>query len=403
MKITAIETIRLKDFANSIWVEVHTDAGIVGLGETHFAVAPIETWVHEWAAPYLLGQDPLAIERHNRHFLTFYLGFASTGMEVRGASAIDIALWDILGQDTGKSICQLLGGASRERIRTYNTCAGYHYMRKNPEQAVSNWGLGGRADPRRPYEDLDAFLNRADELAESLIAEGYQGMKIWPFDPYAEASNGTHISADELKVALGPFEKIRKAVGDRIDIHVEFHSLWNLPMAIRLAKALEPFQPYWFEDPLKMSNLDALADYARRTNVWVTASETLGTRFGFRELFEKQAVSVCMFDIGWTGGITEAKKIAAMAEAYHLPIAPHDCTGPVLLAAAVHLSQNASNTLVQEVVRSYYHEWYRDIVTERPPLEGGYIRIPEGSGLGTKLLPDLKRRPDAIVRRSALG
>jgi L-alanine-DL-glutamate epimerase-like enolase superfamily enzyme len=227
-------------------------------------------------------------------------------------------------------------------------------------------------------------------------------MKIWPFDPYAEASNGTHISPAELKVALSPFDRIRKAVGDHIDIHVEFHSMWNLPMAIKLAQALEPYQPYWFEDPLKMSNLDALADYARRTNVWVTASETLGTRFAFRELFEKRAVSVCMFDIGWTGGLTEAKKIAGMAEAYHLPIAPHDCTGPVLLTAAVHLSQNATNTLVQEVVRSYYHEWYRDIVTELPPLESGYIRIPDGPGLGTKLLPDLKRRPDAIVRRSTL-
>ncbi len=132
----------------------------------------------------------------------------------------------------------------------------------------------------------------------------------------------------------------------------------------------------------------------------MTASETLGTRFAFRELFEKRAVSVCMFDIGWTGGITEAKKIAAMAEAYHLPVAPHDCTGPVLLAAAVHLSQNAPNTLVQEVVRSYYHDWYCDIVTELPPLENGYIRIPDGPGLGTRLLPDLKKRPDAIVRRS---
>ncbi len=178
-------------------------------------------------------------------------------------------------------------------------------------------------------------------------------MKIWPFDPYAEASNGTHISAADLKKALTPFEKIRKTVGDRIDIHVEFHSLWNLPMAIRLAKALEPFDPYWYEDPLKMDNLDALADYAHRTRVWVTASETLGTRWAFRELFEKQAVSVAMLDIGWTGGITESKKIATMAEAYQLPVAPHDCTGPVMLTAAVHLSLNCTNTLVQEVVRAF--------------------------------------------------
>lgn len=401
MKITAIETVRLEGFDNSIWVEVHTDAGIVGLGETHFAVRPIETWVHEWAAPYLLGKDPLRIDAHSRHFLNFYLGFASTGTEVRGASAIDIALWDTLGQDTGKSICQLLGGATRERVPVYNTCAGYQYMRRKPEQSVGNWGLAKR-DPQRPYEDLDAFLNNAGELAESLIEEGYRGMKIWPFDPYAEASNGTHISAEDLKVALSPFEKIRKAVGDRIDIHVEFHSMWNLPMAIKLAEALECFQPYWYEDPLKMSNLDALADYARRTRIWVTASETLGTRWSFRPLFEKQAVSICMFDIGWTGGISEAKKIATMAEAYQLPVAPHDCTGPVLLTAAVHLSQNAPNTLVQEVVRSYYHEWYRDIVTELPPLEKGHIRIPAGPGLGTRLLPDLKQRPDAVVRRTAL-
>ena len=401
MKITAIETIRLKGFANSIWVELHTDAGLVGLGETHFSVLPIETWVHEWAAPYLLGQNPLAIDRHSNHFLNFYLGFASTGTEMRGSSAIDIALWDLLGQATNQPICQLLGGASRDQVRTYNTCAGYHYMRADPEQAVSNWGIGA-ADPARPYEDLDAFLHRADELAESLLAEGYQGMKIWPFDPYAEASNGTHISSADLKRALAPFEKIRARVGDAIDIHVEFHSLWNLPMAIRLAKELEPFRPYWFEDPLKMSNLDALADYAHRTDVWVTASETIGTRWRFRELFEKHAVSVCMFDIGWAGGISEAKKIATMAEAYHLPIAPHDCTGPVLLTAAVHLSQNAPNTLVQEVVRAYYHDWYRDIVTDLPPHKGGFIRIPDGPGLGTRLQPGLKMRPDAVVRRSAL-
>jgi L-alanine-DL-glutamate epimerase-like enolase superfamily enzyme len=349
-----------------------------------------------------LGKDPLQIELHNRHFLNFYLGFASTGMEVRGASAIDIALWDIFGQDTGKSICQLLGGASRERVRTYNTCAGYHYMREKPEQSVSNWGVAQR-DAKRPYEDLHAFLNNADELALSLIEEGYQGMKIWPFDPYAEASGGTHIAAEELKVALSPFEKIRRVVGDKIDVHVEFHSMWNLPMAIKLAQVLEPYQPYWYEDPLKMSNLDALVDYARRTRVWVTASETLATRWGFRPLFEKQAISVCMFDIGWTGGLTEAKKIAAMAECYHLPIAPHDCTGPVLLTAAVHLSQNATNTLVQEIVRSYYHDWYRDIVTELPPLERGYIRIPQGAGLGTRLLPDLKSRPGVAVRRTAMN
>ena len=115
-------------------------------------------------------------------------------------------------------------------------------------------------------------------------------------------------------------KKARKAVGDKMEIHVEFHSMWNLPTAIRIAEALEQFDPFWYEDPIKMNNIDAVADYAHRTNVWVTASETLGTRWGFRELFEKQAVSVCMLDVGWTGGLSESKKIATMAEAIVLVV-----------------------------------------------------------------------------------
>ena len=151
-------------------------------------------------------------------------------------------------------------------------------------------------------------MKYADELAQSLLSEGYTGMKIWPFDEYAEASNGTYISNADLKKAMQPFEKIRKAVGDKMDIHVEFHSLWNLPTAIKIAKALEQFDPFWYEDPIKMDNLDAIADYAHRTNVWVTASETLGTRWGFRDLFEKRAASVCMLDVGWCGGLERVEE-----------------------------------------------------------------------------------------------
>src|SRR5260221_14364898 len=150
-------------------------------------------------------------------------------------------------------------------------------------------------------------------------------MKIWPVDPEAEASSGPDISPADLKKALSPFGKTRRAVGDKIVVHVEFHSLWNLPMAIRLAKALEQFEPYWYEDPLKMDNLDALADYAHRTRVWVTASETLGTRWAFRELFEKQAVRVAMLEIGWNGGGPARKRNGTMAEPYPLPRRPPEC------------------------------------------------------------------------------
>jgi galactonate dehydratase len=400
MKITAVETIALDEFPNVLWVQVHTDQGLVGLGETFYAVAPVIEHVHQTCAPYLLGRDPLRIEAISRNFLNTYLGFNSVGVEMRAMSAIDIALWDIFGQATGQPIYQLLGGACHDRVRVYNTCAGYGYVRSKPVQGTANFGLPDK--PGGPYEDLLAFRTDAGALAESLLDMGISGMKIWPFDEAAEASNGTYISSADLKKALRPFEQIRKAVGERMDIHVEFHSLWSLPAAIRIAAALEPFDPFWFEDPIKMNNLDALADYARRTRVWVTASETLGTRWGFRELFQKQAASVCMLDVGWTGGLSEARKIAAMAEAHALPVAPHDCTGPVLLTASVHLAMHCPNTLVQEIVRAFYYDWYGKLVTELPPLENGYIRAPAGPGLGTRLQPGIAQRKDARVKLSKL-
>jgi L-alanine-DL-glutamate epimerase-like enolase superfamily enzyme len=320
---------------------------------------------------------------------------------MRGNSALDIALWDLLGKVTGQPIYQLLGGLSRESIRIYNTCAGYQYVRGAPRQAVDNWGLPEGATGEGPYEDLQAFLHTADELAISLQSQGITGMKIWPFDPYAEASGGLYISNADLDLALEPFRKIRSAVGRDMDIMVEFHSLWNLPTALRIARALEEFEPFWFEDPLKADNIDALAIFAASTDVSTTISETLATRWSFREVMERNAARVIMLDLSWVGGISEARKIAAMAEAYQLPVAPHDCTGPVVLQASMHLSLNAPNALIQETVRAYYTGWYRELVTTLPVIENGYASLPHAPGLGLELQPGLSRRPDATIRRSS--
>lgn len=401
MKITALETVQLEEFPNLVWLHVHTDEGLVGLGESFFCTGPVVAYLHETAAPLLLGKDPLHIDRHSHTLRNMYVGFSSSGAEMRGLSAVDIALWDILGQATGQPIHQLLGGLSRERIRTYNTCAGYRYVRKESGQMTENWGLDAEAAPG-PYEDLDAFLHRTDELAESLLEQGITGMKIWPFDFYAEASNGTYISGPELERALEPFRKIRTAVGNRMDIMVEFHSLWNLPTAKRIMVALEEFDPYWFEDPIKMNNSDALADLAASTRVPITASETLATRFAFREFLARGAIGIAMPDLSWVGGLSEGKKVATMAEAHHVPVAPHDCTGPVVFAASVHLSLNAPNALIQESVRAFYTSWYKELVTEIPHIEEGYIYPMTGPGLGTRLLPGVTERTDAIVRRTAI-
>ena len=399
MKITAIETIRAEDFPNILWVWVHTDEGLVGLGETFLGAATVETYLHDYAAPRLLGTDPSRIDAIARD-LVGYLGFRSTGAEARGNSAIDIALWDLAGKALGRPIVDLLGGRTRPFIRTYNTCAGTHYVRGPNAQRVANWGLGVGAD--KPLDDLNAFLTRADELAADLLDEGITAMKIWPFDPAAEKTNGTYISGPDLKSALEPFERIRKAVGERMDVMVEFHSLWQLLPAIRIAEALAPYGTFWHEDPIRMDSLSSLRRYAEHSPAPICASETLGSRWAFRDYLETGAAGVVMLDLSWCGGLSEAKKIAAMAEAWHLPVAPHDCTGPVVLAASTHLSLNAPNALVQESVRAFHRTWYRDLVTAVPPIENGAITVPEGPGLGLELHPDLDRMFAVTHRTSEL-
>jgi L-alanine-DL-glutamate epimerase-like enolase superfamily enzyme len=388
MKITAIETIRTEELPNILWVQVHTDEGLVGLGETFFGAQTVEAYLHEYAAPRLIGQDPSRIDRIARD-LVGYLGFRSAGAETRGNSAIDIALWDLLGKALNRPIVDLLGGRTRDRIRTYNTCAGTHYVRKANAQRVDNWGLG--TDPTARYDDLNAFLNRADELAADLLEEGITAMKIWPFDPAAEKTNGVYIAPEDLKTALQPFEKIRRAVGDRMDIMVEFHSLWQLLPAMQIAKALTPYGTFWHEDPIRMDSLSSLKRYAEASPAPICASETLASRWAFRDLLETGVAGVVMLDLSWCGGLSEARKIAAMAEAWHLPVAPHDCTGPVVLIASTHLSLNAPNALVQESVRAFYRTWYRDLVTALPEVSNGMITVPEGPGLGANLSPDLDK------------
>jgi L-alanine-DL-glutamate epimerase-like enolase superfamily enzyme len=387
VKITAIETVRIDEHPNICWVQIHTDEGVTGLGETFFGARAVEAYVHETAAPLLLGQDPRQIDRLSKA-LTTYVGFASSGVEMRGNSAVDIALWDHLGKLTGQPIAQLLGGFTRPDIRTYNTCAGTAYM-KQGGQTVANYGLAGE---RADFADLDAFLHHADDLAEELLDEGITAMKIWPFDVAAEASGGMWIPAADLKLALQPFEKIRARVGDRMDIMVEFHSMWQLTPAIQIARALAPFGTFWHEDPIRMDSLGDLRRYAEASTAPLCASETLATRWRFRDLLETGAAGVVMLDLSWCGGLSEARKIASMAEAWHLGVAPHDCTGPVVLAASTHLSLNAPNALVQESVRAFYRTWYRDLVTALPQVRDGRISVPPGPGLGLDLHPDLDRR-----------
>jgi L-alanine-DL-glutamate epimerase-like enolase superfamily enzyme len=269
-------------------------------------------------------------------------------------------------------------------------------------EPIANWNLPADGADPDAYEDLDAFLHRADELAESLLAEGLTAMKIWSFDSAALAHDGLSISAAEMREALEPIEKIRAAVGDRIDIMVELHALWKPGPAKAIARALEDYAPYWVEDAVKLDDMLAVSRFIDSTPLPCTFGETIGTRARYYELLERCDLGYLMLDMAWCGGISEAKKVAALAELHGVPIAPHDCTGPIGLTAGTHVAISTPNAVLQESVRAFYKGWYRDIVTELPLVADGMIAAPDGPGLGTALQPGLLERPEARVRRTRL-
>ncbi|MEI5676755.1 mandelate racemase/muconate lactonizing enzyme family protein [Mesorhizobium sp. CGMCC 1.15528] len=395
MKITAIETVQLPHLNNILWVLVHTDEGITGLGETFRGTNAVAAYLHSDVANLLVGANPLEIDRISKLLTEPYVGFRSSGVEIRAASAIDIALWDIFGKVTNQPIHQLLGGLSRQSIRTYNTCAGYTYNKQGARRYV-----GDNDVTEGPYEDQIAFHKDAGALAESLLSEGITSMKIWPLDPYAVASGGNFIHRSDLDKGLNAFRQIRDAVGDRMEVMVEMHSMWDLPSALAIARELKQFRPFWLEDPMKMQDPAALATFAERSGVPVCASETLATRSQYLEVLRQQAVDYVMLDISWCGGLSEAKKIATLAETFQRPVAPHDCTGPVVFAASIHLSLNVPNAVFQESVRAYYTSWYRDLVTVMPRIENGLIYPFAGAGLGLELSEFVLKHKDVIRRKT---
>ncbi|HEY0471592.1 MAG TPA: mandelate racemase/muconate lactonizing enzyme family protein [Kribbella sp.] len=386
MRITAVETIRPRIQPNLLFVRLHADDGRIGLGEAFFGGRTVESYLHESVADVLLTTEnptPEAVART----LSSYTGYAGAGVETRGNGAVDLALWDLVGQEAGLPLVALFGGPVRESLPTYNTCAGPGYISRTTRQRSDNWGVpvGG---PER-WDDLDAFLNRPAALARELWDEGIRGMKVWPFDHAAEATNGTDISAAELARGLGVIEAIRAEVGFEMALMVELHGLWNRRGATTILQALEPYRPYWVEDPIRPDAVDALAALARDVDVPIATGETVVGRRGFLPLLERGAVDVVTVDVQWTGGLTEARKVASLADTYGVPVAPHDCTGPATLAACIHLTQAAPNGLIQETVRAFLRTWYAELVEGLPEIVDGRVGATAAPGHGVKLLEGL--------------
>ncbi len=397
MKITEIETLRLSEHPNLIWVRIHTDEGLSGLGETYFGAGSVEADLHDRIAPMILGQDARRIEFLN-HKMTPYVGFTGTGAEIRAMSAVDVALWDIAGKAAGMPICDLLGGRTRAEIPVYNTCAGPNYVSKTSAVRPDNFGDKAETSNGVIYEDIEAFLNTPEDLASSLLEMGISSMKIWPLDLAAGAADGMDISPADLKKGIEPFERIRAAHGDKMRLKAELHGLWSLGAAKKIAAALEPIGMDWIEDPIFMDRIEELAELAGSTSAPLAGGETLASLGQFSELINDGNIGTPIMDVVWAGGISPARKVAALAEARARPIAFHDCSGPVTLAASTHLALSLRNVKEQEIARGFYYAWYQDFVDHLPPISNGMITVPEGPGLGMDLQPGLVDRADAIHR-----
>ncbi|MEO6846496.1 MAG: mandelate racemase/muconate lactonizing enzyme family protein [Chthoniobacterales bacterium] len=393
MKITRVETIRSPDFPQLLWVRLHTTDGVVGLGETFYIPAAVEAVIHDFAAPLLLGQSAFERERHWQSLFSYANFFGFAGAEMRAISAIDLALWDWFGRHTGQPVYNLIGGRCRDSIRIYNTCV--------------NTPL---------YADQDGFMHQPGELAKSLLSQGITAMKVWPWDRFAPQLSvksftgpagwsavgpvGHDLLPEELNEGLDVVRKIRDAVGDRMQIAIEGHSRWNLNCALRIARALEPYDVLWMEDMMQPESADDLALLAKGTRVPQCVSERLFTRHAFRRVLDADAAQIIMPDLIWTGGLSEAIKIATLADTHHLAIAPHDCTGPVNLFAALHLCAAMPNAMIMETVRGFCEGYYREIITEHLPLREGRANLEFGHGFGATLRPEFLARKNLVIRVS---
>ena len=342
IRITKLETMLVQP--RWLFLKVHPDAGLVGWGEpiVEGRAKTCAAAVQELAG-YLIGKDPRDVVHHwqamYRH--AFYRGGAVLTSVLSG---IDQALWDIKGKALGVPVYELLGGPTRSRVRVYA------HVKNDPE----------------------TLLQRKDE--------GFRAFKTGVLN---STDSGIIASRQFIREAADTFAALREAGGDDVDIGIDFHGAISPQNAKLLIRALEPYQPFFIEEPVACQNVDVMAEIARGTHLPIATGERIFTKWGFREILEKQAATILQPDLCHAGGITEIRLIAGMAEAYYVAIAPHNPLGPISLAAGVQLAASIPNFLCQEQVS--LGEGYLKQPFE---IEDGYLKLPTGPGLGVEVDED---------------
>jgi galactonate dehydratase len=322
----------------------------------------------------------------------------------RGTSALDLAAWDLRARALGLPLHEALGGAVRDAIRVYVTAVDPDHLpprgaQPHERMMSDDWGLGGTRESA--HRDWTSSLERPGELARELVDEGFTALKLYPFVRLAEATSGLSISPAQIAQNIEPFQAVRDAVGDRLDLAVDLASMWTLAPAIQIARALSPFELMWLEDPLRISALDSVGRLSGAMTMPLAGYDYRCGLSSYIDLVERGRVALVRMDLGWVGGITEAVRIAAYAEARGLGVILHDCAGPVSWASATHTCLHLPNAVIQECVRAYARDIYPQIVSGLPAVDGGVVRPGPGPGHGLKLTDDYLRA--ARRRRSSLS
>ena len=352
MKVTDVKTFVVDCFrTNWVFVKVYTDEGIDGVGEATLEYKEKALLgAVEHIKEYLVGQDPRDIEKH-WHAIYRDAYWRGGAVLMSALSAVECALWDILGKHLNVPVYQLLGGKVNDKVRIY----------------VNGWFAGAKT----PVEFA--------EKAKIAVKRGVTAMKWDPFGKsYLEISN------KDLSTALECVGAVRDAVGKEVDLLIEGHGRFNVPTGIKIAKELEQFSPMFFEEPTPPDNLEALKAVRDKSPVAISAGERLYTRFDYNELFRRRACDYIQPDISHAGGIMELKKIAAIAEANYIPFAPHNPSGPIANAATLQLAACCPNFCILEIMYSDV-EWRKFVTNENLSYENGRIKIPNKPGLGIEL------------------
>ena len=346
-----------------ILIKLTTDNGISGWGECYASsVGPnaMQTVIKDVFERYFLNESPADIERMFRR--TYSSGFTQRpDLTVMGAfSGLEIACWDILGKYYDCPTWQLLGGKVNERVRAYS----YLYPLE--------------------HHDLNGFWTSPDMAAESainLIEKGYTAVKFDPAGPYT--MRGGHMPAmTDIKLSVDFCKAIREAVGDKSDILFGTHGQFTTSGAIRLGRALEPYSPMWFEEPIPPDNLSEFRKVQNALSIPIATGERLTTKMEFAEVLKSGGASIIQPALGRAGGIWETKKAAAIAEVFNAQVAPHLYAGPIEWAANIQLSVSIPNLLIAESIETAFHD---RLINGKITVEDGYIEVSQEAGLGIEV------------------